>query len=199
MGEINQIQKNRSKKKWGREEWIILILAGVFLLIVFMPSFENDKKDNDFEKEQEQVTTRQKDVDTTFSDTHQMESRLEEVLRSIEGIDSVKAMITYKISEEQIALKESSRSKKITTEEDSRGGMREIDEESLEETVCYTGNDDERSSPYITHTVAPKVEGVLVVVSGKNASLLRTQIVKAVQALFNVESHKVVVIKMKES
>ena len=50
MGEINQIQKNRSKKKWGREEWIILILAGVFLLIVFMPSFENDKKDNDFEK-----------------------------------------------------------------------------------------------------------------------------------------------------
>ena len=54
MGEINLIQKNRSKKKWGREEWIILILAGVFLLIVFMPSFENDKKDNDFEKEQEQ-------------------------------------------------------------------------------------------------------------------------------------------------
>ena len=40
---------------------------------------------------------------------------------------------------------------------------------------------------------------VALVVGGEKASLLRTEIVKAVQALFDVESHKVVVIKMKEA
>ena len=198
MGEVIQVRKNISKKKWGREEWIILILVGVFLLIVFMPSFEKDEQ-NRKEGEVMPVTEQKKYDADTYSYNQQMEKRLEEVLRSIDGIDSVKAMITYKTSEEEVVLKENSKITERTTEEDSQGGKREIDSESMEEMVCYAQVGGEKTTPYVTYTVAPKVEGVLVVVGGKNASLLRAQIVKAVQALFNVESHKVVVIKMKES
>ena len=82
-------------------------------------------------------------------------------------------------------------------EEDSQGGNRKIESDSTKETV-YTEKRGDNNSPYITHTIAPKVEGVLIVVGGNRAGLLKPQIVRAVQALFDVESHKVVIIKMKE-
>ena len=197
MGEVNQILEKTKKKKWGKEEWIILILVGVFLLIVFLPNSDT-KKNQKTENAQSEVVTEQKESGFP-SYKEQMEEQLVETLKSIDGIDSVKAMITFKTSEEEVILRESKHTQETTVEEDSQGGIREIESESVDETVCYGEAEGENTGPYVTYTIAPKVEGVLVVVGGNKASLLRTQIVKAVQALFDVESHKVVVIKMKES
>ena len=197
MGEVNQILEKTKKKKWGKEEWIILTLVGVFLLIVFLPNSDT-KKNQKTENAQSEVVTEQKESGFP-SYKEQMEKQLVETLKSIDGIDSVKAMITFKTSEEEVILRESKHTQETTVEEDSQGGIREIQSESVDETVCYGEAEGENTGPYVTYTIAPKVEGVLVVVGGNKASLLRTQIVKAVQALFDVESHKVVVIKMKES
>lgn len=197
MGEVNQLAE-KIKKKWGKEEWIILILAGVFLLIVFWP----DSKEKNGENEREETTEftlrePQEISDVTYKE--QMEKQLEEVLKSIDGIDKVNVMITLKTSEEEVVLRETKNTQENTIEEDSQGGTREIESISTEEDVCYGEQGGESSGPYVTYTIAPRVEGVLIVVGGNKASSLRTQIVKAVQALFDVESHKVVVIKMKES
>ena len=195
MGEIKGVFQNIKKKKWGREEWIILILIGVFLVVVFWPSSKQENN-RDREKEiTEQIEDEKTDrIDDEYSNYKNcMEKQLEEILKSIDGIDNVRAMITLKNSEEEIVLKENTHTLENTVEEDSQGGKREIVSESMEEAVCYN------EGPYVTYTISPKVEGVLVVVGGEKASLLRTEIVKAVQALFDVESHKVVVIKMKET
>ncbi|MBQ8039462.1 MAG: hypothetical protein IJ274_06295 [Lachnospiraceae bacterium] len=196
MGELNQLLNKVKKKKWGKEEWIILILAGAFLMIVFWPSSDKKKQENYDNVEIETQPYIESD-DSSYK--AQMEQQLEEVLRSIDGIDNVNAMITLSTSEEEVILSETKNTKETTCEEDSQGGNRTIESSSYEETVCYTKSSDEDSKPYITHTIAPKVEGVVIVVGGNRAGLLRTQIVRAVQALFDVESHKVVVIKMKES
>ena len=196
MGEINQVLNKVKKKKWGKEEWIILILAGVFLMIIFWPSADKEDKNNKTKTDISLENIEEKEED---SYKVQMERQLEEILRSIEGIDSVHAMITFSTSEEEVVLSENKNTAETTREEDSQGGNRTIESNSYEETVCYTKTEGEDSCPYITHTVAPKAEGVLIVVGGSRASSLRTQIVRAVQALFDVESHKVVVIKMKES
>ncbi len=196
MGEINQVLNKVKKKKWGKEEWIILILAGVFLMIVFWPSADNEDKNNKAKTDISLGNIEEKEEDSYKA---QMERQLEEILRSIEGIDSVHAMITFSTSEEEVVLSENKNTAETTCEEDSQGGNRTIESNSYEETVCYTKTEGEDLCPYITHTVAPKAEGVLIVVGGSRASSLRTQIVRAVQALFDVESHKVVVIKMKES
>lgn len=186
------------KKKWGKEEWIILILVGVFLLIVF---FLSSKKEDEKRIREEEITENQNGFQQNSEENYkeQMEKQLEEVLKSIDGIDSVRTMITLKTSEEEVVLKETSKTNQTTEEKDNQGGERVIQSEIEEETVCYEQIGDETAEPYVTYTVAPKVEGVLVVIGGDKASLLRTQIVKAVQALFDVESHKVVVIKMKET
>ena len=195
MEEVDTLVQKFKKKKWGKEEWIILILVGVFIVVVFFPASSGKKKQEEREKVVETVA----EINSVNEYKEQMEQQLEEVLKNIEGIDAIHAMITLKNSEEEVVLKENSHTKENTLEEDSRGGTREILSESIEETVCYKETGSENTGPYVTCTIAPKVEGVLVVVGGEKAGLLRTQIVKAVQALFDVESHKVVVIKMKES
>lgn len=197
MEEMKQVLEKVKKKKWGKEEWIILILVGIFLLIVFWPT--SPKQEESVTKKDNTVVQSEYLIGSEETYKEQMEKQLEEVLKSIDGIDNVRAMITLKTSEEEVVLKETNRINETTEEEDSQGGLRIIKSESIEEAVCYGKIDDEISEPYVTYTVAPKVEGVLVVIGGDKASLLRTQIVKAVQALFGVESHKVVVIKMKES
>ena len=198
MGEVKQVVAKLKKKKWGKEEWIILILAGVFLMIVFFP---DAKEENGGNKKQvtNEVMEQERKEDTGDSYKEQIEKQLEDVLKSIEGIDSVNVMITLQTSEEEVVLRETKTTQENTTEQDSQGGIREIDSSGVEESVCYGTENGEESGPYVTYTIAPKVEGVLIVVGGEKAASLRTQIVKAVQALFDVESHKVVVIKMKET
>lgn len=187
MGEMKKALEKWKGKKWGRDEWIILILIGIFFLIVLWPEQKQNKKtDNDVEAD---ITWEKADYKET------MEKQLEEVLKSIDGIDSVHVMITLQTGEENVVLKETETMKEITTEQDSAGGNREIVSSKTGEEVCYQDG----TSPYVMYTKTPKVEGVLVVVGGEKAGLLRTQIMKAVQALFDIDSHKVVVIKRKES
>lgn len=194
MGEVKELLNNVKKKKWGKEEWIILILIGVFLLIVFFP----DSKQKETKPEENHIQT-ESDGQFDSPDTYkeQMEQQLEDMLKTIEGIDVVNAMITFSTSEEDVLLLENEHTMETTVEEDSQGGNRKIESDSTKETV-YTETMGDNNSPYITHTIAPKVEGVLIVVGGNRAGLLKPQIVRAVQALFDVESHKVVIIKMKE-
>ena len=80
MGEIKRMFK---KKRWGKEEWIILILAGLFFMIVFWPdSKEKELKEDEIKQSYEE----QKEVDfDTYKE--QMEKQLETVLKSIDGID----------------------------------------------------------------------------------------------------------------
>ena len=198
VGEMKQAVEKIKRKKWGKEEWIILILAGIFLLIVFFPNTEKNEEKNKLPDSKESIIQSEKEEEgKTYKE--QTEKQLAEVLKSIDGIDSVKVMITLQTSEEDVVLRETKMTQENTTEQDSQGGLREIESSGVEESVCYGTENGEESGPYVTHTIAPKVEGVLIVVGGAKAGSLRTQIVKAVQALFDVESHKVVVIKMKES
>lgn len=197
MGEVKGILKKIKEKKWGKEEWIILILSGIFLLIVFWPNSKSDKEQTVTSQKNNILQTKSQNSMETADDSYktQMETQLEEVLKSINGIDSVNVMLTIQTSEEDVILREINNTKETTIEEDSQGGIREIESDKVEETVCYSDNSGETLEPYVTYTKSPKVEGVLIVVGGESAGTLRTEIVKAVQALFDVESHKVVVIK----
>ena len=197
MGKFGQVIQKAGEKKWGREEWIILILAGIFLLIVFWPVSKEVTDNAGIEKTELFNESVEDGVGDTYKE--QMEKQLEDVLKSIDGIDDVSVMLTLKTSEEEVVLKESVNVHETTAEEDKEGGKREIESESVTESVCYTKDGNESSVPYVAYTVSPKVEGVLIVVGGNKAATLKAQIVKAVQALFDVDSHKVVVIKMKES
>ena len=82
-----------------------------------------------------------------------------------------------------------------TSEEDSQGGNREVDEESTKKEVIFT--DENGSNVPATQTVVnPKVEGVIVIAEGAGDVNVKTNIIAAVEAVTGVQTHKVQVFAM---
>ena len=70
-----------------------------------------------------------------------------------------------------------------------------IQEKTREETtVVYDMGD--TKEPYVVRRERPKVEGVVVVAQGGDRPGIATEITGAIQSLFDLEAHKVKVVKM---
>ena len=67
-----------------------------------------------------------------------------------------------------------------------------------QETTVYSTSGSS-SEPYVVKTLYPKVEGVVVVAQGAGKGTVNKSITEIVQALFGLEAHKVMVVKMKET
>lgn len=111
-----------------------------------------------------------------------MERELVELLRRVEGVGDVEVMLTLRASNEKVTLKDNN----------SRNGSNE------EETVLV--EDSERnSSPYVIQEREPELEGVVIVCDGGDDAGIKREITEAVGALFQIESHKIKIMKGKEA
>lgn len=54
------------------------------------------------------------------------------------------------------------------------------------------------NEPFVVKTLLPRVEGVVVVAQGAGTGNINKSITDVVQALFDVEAHKVKVVKMND-
>lgn len=125
-----------------------------------------------------------------------MEKKLEELLSQMENIGKVKVMITLKTSAEQVVEKDAPVKKTRTTEEDSAGGNRIIESSEYGDTTVYHGTKG-GEEPYIIKEIYPKIEGVVVAAQGADIGKNRAIITDMVKALFDIEVHKISVVKMK--
>lgn len=111
-----------------------------------------------------------------------MEQELRDLLRGVQGVGDVQVMITLRASNEKVTLKDN-RSREDTQEE---------------ETVLI--EDSERnSSPYVIQERQPELEGVVIVCDGGDSTQIKREITEAVGALFQIESHKIKIMKSKEA
>lgn len=205
-------EKNGKKKlaeKFTRDNFLILLLAGVLLLVIVWPVKEEDKNaDTGIQSGQwdskEDIMDLQSDILQNKSENTKeaggewyayasyLEDSLEGLLSTMDGVGKVKVMITLKNSGEAVVEKDKSTSRGSTTEVDSAGGSRNTADISDQEETVYVGSD----VPYVTQRLAPSVEGVLVSAQGGGDARIVQNITEAIQALFGVESHKIKVVKM---
>ena len=191
-------------KKWfRRDNLLILILSGVLLFIIVLPTGDGNsskkQRSAQVRTESAQENVRQQgETETQGGEVSELEKRLEGVISQMAGIGKVKVMITLQSSEELIVEKDEPVERSNTNESDSAGGSRLITQmDSSPSTVFRTvGND---SEPYVVKTLSPKVEGVVVVAQGAGNGTVDKNITEMVQALFGVEAHKVKVVKMAQS
>ena len=176
-------------KNMDKTQWITVILVGVLLLVVALPM--------DYGTGGDQGTTAGEDAssdsETTVSDQRSyqeyLEQRLENILETIEGVGDVQVMITVKDNGEKVVAKDSASSHSSTTSEDGLVS----DDYTTESTTVYDGADE----PYETKELLPEVEGVVVVAEGADDAAVETRIYQTVKALFQVEAHKISVVKMR--
>ena len=164
--------------KLKKTDWIALALTGAILLIIAWPQ----KKENEVTKAEEIV---REEVAPSGSNSQQesyvsyLENRLEEVLGQMEGVGKVKVMITVSDTGETVVEKD------IRTT---------IDSETQEETVFV--EDNTGSYPYVGKKIMPSIEGIVVVAEGGGNATVAANISNAAMALFPVEAHKIIVVKM---
>ena len=178
-------------KKIGLNKLLLILLTGVALLVIAMPVEDKGKEDKDNGKEEILTVTEE-----TYEEL--LEKRLTEMLSCVEGVGKTKVMITMKATGEKIVLKETPYTRNETSEIDSEGGSRDVRELSQSDSAVYIEGSDGSRTPYVVQETNPQIEGVIVIAEGGDDILTVKEIIEAVSALFDVPSHKIKVMKMKE-
>lgn len=201
--------KDKGLEKWfRRDNLIILVLSGILLFIIALPT-ENKNKDSSTDRgdntsigselpeitsgSQEGVEASQGMTDAAYAAW--LEQRLTETLAQVAGVGEVRVMITLSSSSELVIEREKPVTRSATNEADSQGGTRVINQVETGDSVVYRSEGSD-SEPYVIKTLPPQIEGVLVVAEGAGSTAVNRTIITIVQALFDVESHKVSVVRM---
>ena len=178
------------EKKLKRSDWLILVLAGILILIIALHTDTKEKKQA--EKSKENIS---KENNTMEASKDEIERKLEDILEKIDGAGDVKVMITYQDSGTQVVEKDKNTSENSLEESDSTGGVRSTKEQQLQESTVYE-EADAGNTPFVSKELLPKVEGILIVASGGDNQKVKQNISEAVLALFQVEAHRIKIVKM---
>lgn len=175
-----KLENDNKIKKIGVKNLIMIGLCGIALIVLSI--YQPDKKKG------ENVTKDK--TDSSFSDSYSqeeydekyvtlMEDKLEKMLNEINGAKPVKVMITLKSSCQKIVLKDSQSSN-----------------ESYSENVVSFDMDDD-SVPFVVQIVQPQIEGILIITNENATSKIINDIYAGAMALFELDAHKIKVIKGK--
>lgn len=199
----------------AKEKWLIFLLAGLLLALVFWPT--SGKKNTDggsagifqslngeAEKNSEINSDETSDVaegsggglmvtgdEEDYADY--LSQKLTAYLKQMDGAGEVEAWVTLKSGEQEVLYEEKSSQTSSLSEADSQGGTREETTEDVTRTVIFGAD----GNPYVVQTTLPEVQGVLVLAEGGDDGAVRLDIVEAVQVLFDLDAHKIKVVKKK--
>ena len=193
---IKDFIKEKQWKKWRKDQWIVIFLIGVLLLVIAMPVGSKSKTDSASDvvdsKTQQETTG---DDGITYEEL--LESRLEAILRNVDGVGQVEVMITLKDNGESVVEKDVESSYNMSDGGSSEAGDQEnqILQQQTSEVTVYENQTDE-AGPFVSKENRPEIEGVLVAAQGGGNAATAQNISEAIQALFDIEVHKIKVVKM---
>lgn len=154
-------------EKWMKKENLgVLLLVGLLLLVIALPTRQENENTITEENTQETDQSLQEQDWQT-----KMEERLVEMLEQVQGVGKAEVFLTCEGTQEKVVEKDET---ETVYERDSRGNQ----------------------TPYVSAEIYPQVTGVLVVAQGGDNPVVIQNIQEAVQVLFQVEAHKIKVMKM---
>lgn len=173
--EIKRIIQKAGPMRMG-----IVVICGILLILVsYGISFDGGGGAG----EEKETAVQQSDTEeqqTRYRE--QMKQELVGLLGHVEGVGSVEVMLTLKASNEKVTLKDNT----------DRGN-------AVEEETVLIEDGSRNSSPYVIQEREPELEGVVIVCDGGDDAGIKREITEAVSALFQIESHKIKIMKSKEA
>ena len=116
-----------------------------------------------------------------------LEEEMERILSQIAGAGEVEVMLTYRSTQEHVPA----------TEQIIEETTREGENTKKEEQHMVLLEQENGQTPMILTELAPQVEGVVIVAQGAGDAVVCNSLHQAAQALLQVPSHKIAIIKMK--
>lgn len=204
---MDKLAGGKWKNKLTRDNFLILVLMGVLLLVIAWPvkdekntseSVQLDSKDDMINLQSNYRTNVLGDGEGKSSLRPEyaayLEESLEQFLSTVDGVGKVRVMITLADGGETFVEKDLTTTRKGTTEADAEGSRNTTDIAEEEATV-YTEEKD-GNMPFVRQIIYPKVAGVVVSAQGGGNDAVAQKITKAIQALFGIEAHKIIIVKM---
>lgn len=225
----DQVIKKWKKKlrNMKKEDYIVLLLVGVLLLIITLPT-EKEKTGSgsggilqekngqeggtitEFLEEPEKKTASgtNEAADMAVDFNHNMsydmdayvenlEKRVEEIVSGMEGVGKVQVMITVADMGTEILEFDREITAENLEETDNAGGSRKNTESGQREEVVYRRDADGNEVPYVVRRKLPEVTGAVVIAEGAGNAKVKENIIGAVSVLFNLNEHRIKVIRMK--
>lgn len=196
------------KPKWlTKENLIVVVLAGVLLLVICLPTKKNESSILDMnsgnitESSNNQSSRTEEGTDSEVLQRlyrEEMEEQVRAILSNMEGVGRVEVLLTLQSSEELVVEKDT-RIIRDSLEEDGNGGKTSSQSVDSEETTVYSQAQGSVNEPYVIKKIQPRVEGVFVIAEGAGSGTVNKNITEAIQVLFGIESHKIKVAKMKSN
>lgn len=127
MGEAKKLfERINGKKRLRKDQWLIVVLAGVLLCVISLPVEKEKSKSNLLDTPDTIIKDKQtfEYKDESMDYVSHWEEKLEESLRCVEGAGKVKVLINIKESEEQILARDGLEESSDTEESDAAGGDR---------------------------------------------------------------------------
>ena len=170
---------NPSCRKKNIENLVIFLIGVVIVIIAGNYIFADD----------EVVTTSSGSITEVF-DSDVFESKLAKILSEIKGAGSVKVMVSYRTGVETVPLLDTKDSNTVTEESDS-GSARRTEQNSIETSIIFNQEKGGNKVPYISKTIMPVVEGVIVTCDGGGDEIVKANVIKAVTVITGITANKV--------
>ena len=180
--------KDKKKQIENIVVFIIILIITVLIINNMWASGENESK-------QEKADTTKVLAQTSSSQQDDLESNLEDILETINGVGKVKVLIKYSESSTVVAMYNETISESITKENDGNGGSKDVKESENKKEIVYT-DEDGTNKPITEKVVMPVIEGAIITAQGASNVNIKTSIVSAVEAVTGLPVHKIQVFEM---
>ncbi len=173
---LENLQNLIQSKKVQR---IIVFVGLAVILLIFLSTLSFDGGG----KEQSDVTS----LEDTSAIEKELEQRLEQLLEQIDGVASVKVMVTLDCTSQRVYARDS---KSGDSSQTGSGGSNSSSSSETSLVLAGSGNSKE---PIEQGTILPRVRGVAVVCEGAEDPLVKEKVVNAVISALNVGASRVYV------
>lgn len=200
-------QKNDDTQKFDKKHYIIIVFVIGIAIMLFSNFFSSQRNESSNpvpvtsdskEAENAEVFGNSgKNQPSTMKDYEEYyENQLKEAIESIVGVDDVSIVVNVDSTEKVVYEKNMINKKQITSETDSNGGKREVEDNSAEEQIVIVREGD-KEVPLISETKKPDIRGVLIVAKGAENVQVKKSIIEVVMRTLDVPSHRVSVLSKK--
>ena len=191
LKELFKKSENSKDKKKQIENIVVFII----ILIITVLIINNMWSSGVNESKQDKADTTKVLAQTSSSQQDDLESNLEDILETINGVGKVKVLIKYSESSTVVAMYNETISESITKENDGNGGSKDVKESENKKEIVYT-DEDGTNKPITEKVVMPVIEGAIITAQGASNVNIKTSIVSAVEAVTGLPVHKIQVFEM---
>ena len=186
LKELFKKSENSKDKKKQIENIVVFII----ILIITVLIINNMWSSGENESKQDKANTTKVLAQTSSSQQDDLESNLEDILETINGVGKVKVLIKYSESSTVVAMYNETISESITKANDGNGGSKDVKESENKKEIVYT-DEDGTNKPITEKVVMPVIEGAIITAQGASNANIKTSIVSAVEAVTGLPVHKI--------